>query len=243
MRALIALQLAVALAACTRTSGYWDPQPDASAQLDAATDGSAPDWPATGARMTNAVFVRPEALRPGCDINPCPTRVDMKLVLRARSTAGGVGVRGGVVASVTDGGVGVRFADRLTPATVLADVEAPYAGDAGTRRPFATVAPVLWDFEFAVGQPSLPIRKTVISGSLDATGLPTSSDPRMGGKVEGCFTRQDAERIYIAVLSQTLEELIESSGGQVDVDCTGSGTLDGYALELSFEGEAIELQE
>ena len=92
--ALVALQLAVGLAACTRTpgAGRYDAGVVFDAAHDATTDAS---WPPTAARVTHGFFVRPTAMGPwACDPEPCPTQITaLLMVLRARSADGGVEVQ------------------------------------------------------------------------------------------------------------------------------------------------------
>ncbi len=244
----MALPLVLMLAACGRATGGGDhadggaaDAADAAPAVDAIVSDAGP-WRPRAALLTRSRWMRP-ALVCG-DFAPCPIAYAPPLVLRARSVSAGVELRGGSVEGVTDGGVASGYADRLTPVSVVAEVGAPYEDAAGLpRRPFATVAAVVLSLTPQYGQPPLPIRNAVISGSIDAADVPTSNDPELGGKVEGCFTRDDAEQIYLQVLTMTLRQLLEGNGNVLDADCTGGGTLDGYAFEAMFEGEVVELLE
>ena len=245
--AFVALLLAVAVAACGPSAAG----EQADAAVDAADDAAAVDgpqadaasWGTTGARLIHARMMRPWGAI-ACDPNPCNApSLPAAIVLRARAAADGVELRVGMAGSVTDGGVALDYGDNLTPAVVLAEVGQPYDGASGPRRPFVTVTPASWLLPLVPAQPYLPIRNATFGGSLDAQGVPTSNDPALGGTITGCFTRDDAGRVYLPSLSQNLLQLIESSGGAIDVDCGGSGGFDGYRFEAQFEGVAVEVRE
>jgi hypothetical protein len=239
------LALALALTACGAGNTAAPADAAADAAVDAAPAEDAPQddaagWGTTGARVVTARMRRPiDIAGPGPEYEPHLASVT---VLLARPVADGLEVRAGHVSFVVeDGGVGLGYEDDLTPVAVSAAPGEPYEGDGGARRPFTTEA-ATWRLLLSPGGP-LTVHNAVIRGSLDDRGLPTSNDPPLGGTVTGCFTRDEAGQLYIPVLGITLLELITSSGGSVDVDCSGSGALDGFSFEMQFGGEPIELQD
>jgi len=235
---LLAALPALALAACGSTpAAPADAAVDAAAaQTDAAVDAApqsdAAGWGTTGARVVRSVNVKPWSI--ACGSGPCGEPIlSFETVLRARPVA---------VVDL-DAGVGLGYQDDLTPTTVPADVGTTYDTATGPRRPFATTEPAVWAFAIDPDAPVLHVRDAVFTGSLDARDDPTSSDPAMGGTITGCFTCDEARSLLLPLLGETLLELLESSGASTDVDCTGSGTLDGFSFEMQFAGEPVELRD
>jgi hypothetical protein len=246
-----ALLLVATLAACEPTpssepadAGLLDAAEDAAVDATPPEQHDAGPWGTRAANVTKLKFVRP------CELGNCVADMPQffappyPVLLRPRSRVGGVELRVGSGALLADGGAEFTYTDGLDPASVLARTGEPYDTAEGVRRPFATDTPVTWSFGFLPGQPALVVRTATFSGSLDATDLPTSTDPAMGGKVLGCFTTESAREVYLEVLSQNLLQLLEASGAVKDVDCGGSGGNDGYSLELAFEAaEVVEVPE
>jgi hypothetical protein len=99
-----------------------------------------------------------------------------------------------------------------------------------------------WAIEILAAQPLLVLHDVSVTGTIDADGRPSSG--YLAGRIRGCFTPENAAAIYIALLSQTVAQLMEASGTVLDCDATGSGGIDGYTLELSWSaGAAVDVFE
>ena len=140
---------------------------------------------------------------------------------------------------VTAGGTGVI--------SQLGDQELNDGGVAKT--PFETLGEFNMRFQIVGSEtdpePPLYIWGAKLTGTVDADLIPTSNDPPLGGKLTGCFTahgepgKAGAADIYIKLLSETILELIESSGGVMDMDCNSSGSNNGYAFEIEWDSNEI----
>jgi hypothetical protein len=214
------------------------------------TDGG--PWPARGARWTRVNMIQPVSIATIANLELPPLYADGTFVTIVSSRNAGASpfeLWGGVGVRSSDGGAAIYS---FVPNLEVNGVAGPVPATRGTVNgaggyPFAAAPPAgstfEWSMPFVTDQPWLPLHKVSVSGTLDPDTapalLPTSARPAMSGVLEGCFTQEDAAATYIMVLGQTLEEVVQSSGGDVDEDCTGSYILDGYHLKMTWQADEI----
>jgi hypothetical protein len=182
---------------------------------------------------------------PFCEIvlpGACAAESDdpIQVLATASDGAGGYSLVGGDGIAVTVAGGTAKVHGLLHPFTLdRQPAHVPLAvEDDGS---FAT-APGDQLFEWVMvvvpGQPPLPLRGVSITGALDEDGRPGSP-----GRIIGCYALEDAAAIYIELLTQTFAELTQNSGAVPDCDYTGSGSMDGYTLDLSWGGVPVDVVE
>jgi len=209
-----------------------------------------------GARWTSFLLDKPESIKTIANIQLPGYVKDGTIVVILRTTPGipgaSVGLHGGDGVKTSDDPLTYTFREGFIPETVSAAIESPFTGTDGLQyTKFDTSGSQFdWTFLFLPDQPPLYIYNAKLTGTLDADGIPVSTDPPgLSGRFSGCFTptaleagKYGAADVYIEVLSQTLLDLIQSSGGQLDADCTGSGSNNGYLLEAEWEAtEYVDL--
>jgi hypothetical protein len=242
----LTLALGLALGAC---SGNYVAATEGggvdTAAADAAVGDVAPDapppapWPARGARVTGLGSARFGCydVQQGCHIDLCPPYDPGDVVVRSRPAGDGRELRLGSGTPLVDGGTDYTFTDRLDPPSVLATVGSPAADG---YAPFATVTTATWSWDLLPGYSTLPVHGLVLAGTLDPSGLPTSTSPPFAGTLAGCFTPADAEAIYIPALTMTLRQLIEANGPcALDCATTSGGALDGWTLTATWEAAEV----
>jgi hypothetical protein len=129
----------------------------------------------------------------------------------------------------------------VTESPVLANLGTP--GSDGT--PFTTdpTIDLQWNFYIlGTGATPLYLYKVKVGGNLDADNLTKS--PNMSGYLEGCFladsgdmNKPGAKQVWVDAMATTLQALIVQFGGNVDSDCTGSGTINGYKLSAHWQAD------
>jgi hypothetical protein len=208
-----------------------------------------------GARWTDIHLTKPESISPvgNSQLPGYFENGTIVILLRTEPLTPGSAVllHGGEGVKTKDDPLTYTFQDGLVPTSVVASLEEPVTGsDSKQYTPFATAAEFGMNFRFIVSatnpQPPLYLYKASITGKLDADGNPVSTDPPRSGTIKGCFTpttlepgKAGATDIYIDVLQQTLKQLIDTNNGQLDGDCTGSGSYNGYLLEATWEASEL----
>jgi hypothetical protein len=217
-----------------------------------AVDAASEDGPAAvvrAARWTNAHMNKPESLAAIANLNLPPLLAEGGMVMLFTVRPGELGpeLHGGIGArQSSDAGVAYSLTDDLqTNGQAGAPIwAAPATLDGGATTLFGTPATVdvRGSFQFTPDQPPLDVRWLSISGTLDAEGLPTSASPALSGRYTGCFTQASAHAICPTIPGIPCTPLDEALGAP-DCSASGSGTLDGYFLDLDWEAsEIVELQ-
>lgn len=222
-------------------------------------DGGTPTL-TRGARWNKFELLKPESIAPLANIQLPGYFADGTIVVILRSEeiegdATAVNLHGGDGLKTSDDPLTYTFVEGFRPPSVLTYLDEAVTGSDGkSYRPFHTSAEFDWTFKFLPGQPALYMYKASVTGTLDPDGIPVASEPSPGmqGTFKGCFTPygdqgagQDcvdkcgAENVYLEVLTQNMLQLIQGSGGQLDADCTGSGSLNGYLLEAKWESTEL----
>ncbi|MBI5482060.1 MAG: hypothetical protein HY906_24610 [Deltaproteobacteria bacterium] len=200
-----------------------------------------------GARWNQFKMIKPESIATLANIQLPGYFADGTIVVILRTEpldSASVWLHGGDGTKTSDDPLAYTFKEGFIPPSVLSYLDPAVTGtDGKTYTPFRTAAQFEWTFKFLPSQPPLYMYKASLTGKLDPDMIPTSSDPPgLSGTFKGCFTptalepgKYGAEDVYLDVLSQNLKQLIESSGGVIDTDCTGSGSNNGYLLEAQWE--------
>jgi len=232
----------------TAQGDYCVPEPSdggVSDVIDAAAE-DAPPAVVRYARWTNAHMNKPESVAAIANLNlPALFAEGGRVILfTVRPGDLGLELHGGGGARL-DGGAYSVTDDLQTNGQPGAPIwAAPATLDGGATTLFGTPATVdvRGAFLFADGQPSLDVRWLSISGTLDADGLPTAAFPALSGRYAGCFTQASAHAICPTIPGFPCTPLDEGLGAP-DCSASGTGTLDGYALDLDWEAsEIVELQ-
>jgi hypothetical protein len=238
---------ATCLAGCPHPRGTNDGGLPPDADVGDAGSNDVAAWPAIGTRWS---LIRqsdpPNGARcvivecPGC-LPDDPVVMSTTVLLRASPFSGGLLLRAGTGAQVSDDPVTFSFADRLEPVEIATSREGVPL-DGGTGQRFASESPFVWQLDVLQGQPSLELQQATVSGFLDADGLPTSELPPMSGTMGGCLGATSAGLVYVEVLSQTLREFLEGCR-PLDCSTTAAGDADGWILEFQWQAEVVEIHE
>jgi hypothetical protein len=206
-----------------------------------------------GGRWTNVHMSKPESIATIANLQLPPQFADgtFVIILRTVPLEEGVSVwlHGGDGVLMTEEPLMYTFKEGFDPnPAVLTNLSPQEMNDGGAAKiPFQTASDFNMRFQFVGNatdpQPPLYIWKAKITGTLDQDGIPVANDPPLGGKLTGCFkahgdmaaNKAGAADIYITLLSQTILELIDSSGGVVDDDCDDSGSNNGFAFEIQWD--------
>jgi hypothetical protein len=226
---------------------------DGDASACVGTGGSGGDGgqgALVGGRWTGIKMNKPESIATIANLQLPPLFADGTFVIILRTeplSSTAINLHGGDGVKMSDDPLMYTFKEGFNPTpAVVSTIGDPDTNDAGVAKiPFATAGDFQMNFQFVGNatdpQPPLYIWKAKITGTMDDQGVPTSNDPPLGGKMTGCFTahgttgKAGAADIYITLLSSTILELINSSGGSMDMDCTDSGSNDGFAFEIQWD--------
>jgi hypothetical protein len=213
-----------------------------------------------GARWNKFLMQKPESIATLANIQLPGYFADGTIVVILRSEpldSASVWLHGGDGVKTSDDPLAYTFREGFVPASILSYTDAAEVGSDGLMyTPFRTATSFDWTFKFLPGQPPLYMFKTSITGTLDPTGIPVSNEPGgpsgMKGTFQGCFKpygdqgpgqpcveKCGAENVYLEVLSQNLQQLIEASGGVMDADCDDSGSNNGYILQAKWEATEL----
>jgi hypothetical protein len=103
---------------------------------------------------------------------------------------------------------------------------------------FATAGPFDTQLVIVPGEGPLPQHRVVVSGRLDDSGQPSSSDPPLSGRYTGCFSRGDAGEVHLG--GQLLSDVLDAAGAPLDCGTTEQATtFDGYTLEVHWEATSV----
>jgi hypothetical protein len=203
-----------------------------------------------GGRWTNLKMNKPTSIATIANLQLPPLFADGTFVIILRTVPlsdTAVYLHGGDGVKASEEPLTYTFKEGFNPnPQVISTLGDADTNDAGVAKiPFQTAEDFQMNFQFVGNatdpQPPLYIWKAKITGTMDGQGVPTSNDPPLDGKMTGCFTahgtpgKAGAADIYITLLSQTILELITNSGGAVDMDCTDSGSTDGFAFEIQWD--------
>jgi hypothetical protein len=219
-------------------------------------DSAGPVGDLRGGRWTNVKMIKPESIATIANLQLPPQFADgtFVIILRTEPLVEGssVWLHGGDGLLMTEDPLMYTFKEGFDPnPAVLTNLAPAETNDAGTPKiPFQTASDFQMRFQFVGNatdpQPPLYIWKAKMTGSLDGDGVPVANDPPLSGRFTGCFKahgeppqKAGAADIYITLLTQTILELIESSGGVMDDDCDESGSNNGFAFEILWDSNEI----